>query len=167
MLCSSRIKTPSSLTSTLAGVLVGAAPDLVGLALALGDDLLRLDIRGARQLALLDQECGLLLGTCQDALRLLLGALDDALRFVVDALRLAHLLGHGNAQLIEQVERTRLVDDHVARQRHGAAARDQPFELFDQKDDVDESRLRARAGRSVHPLGASAVNGRLYGLSLV
>ena len=59
-------------------VLVGAPPDLLRVAVALGDDLLRPDLRGTRQLPLLDQERGLLLGAGQDPLGLLLGALDEA-----------------------------------------------------------------------------------------
>src|SRR5687768_7416163 len=49
-------------------VLVGAAPDLVRLALARRNDLGRLDLRGLREFALLDKECGLLLRAGKDAL---------------------------------------------------------------------------------------------------
>ena len=111
MLCSSWISIALELDQHAGRVLVGAAADLVGLALAVGDDLLGLDLRGARQLALLDQERCLLLGAREDALGLFLGTLDDALGFLVDALGLADLFGHGNAQLVEQIERARLVDD--------------------------------------------------------
>jgi len=43
-------------------VLVRAGADLVRIALALGDDFLRLELGGTGQLAFLDQERGLLLG---------------------------------------------------------------------------------------------------------
>src|SRR5688572_6157389 len=88
-------------------VLVRAAPDLVCLTLAVGDDLRGANLSGAGELALLDEESGLLLGASQDALGLLLGALDDALGLFVDSLGSANLLRHGNPQLVEQVERPR------------------------------------------------------------
>src|ERR687891_389370 len=49
-------------------VLVGAAPDLVRLALAGRNDLGRLDLRGLGELPLLDEECSLLLRAGEDAL---------------------------------------------------------------------------------------------------
>ena len=76
------------------------------------DDLLRADLGGAGQLALLDEERGLLLGAGEDALGLFLGTLDEPRRLLVDALGLADLLGHGDAQLVDEVERSHLVHDH-------------------------------------------------------
>src|SRR5688500_20399383 len=55
------------------GVGVRALADLLGLRLALLDDLLRAQLGGARQLPLLDQERRLLLGAGEDPLGLLLG----------------------------------------------------------------------------------------------
>ena len=69
---------------------------------------------------LLDQECGLLLGAGDDPLRLLLGLLDDPLALGVDPLRRADLLGHGDTQLIDEVEGGRLIDDDVVRQGQAA-----------------------------------------------
>src|SRR3954465_1674749 len=66
------------------GIGVGAATDLLGLALALIHDLPAPDLGCTRQLALLDQERSLLLGAGEDALALFLGALDEARRFLVD-----------------------------------------------------------------------------------
>ena len=120
-------------------IVIRAATDLIRLAMTLADDLRRLDLCGLGQLALLDEECGLLLGAGEDALGLFLGALDDALGLLVDALRCTHLFGHGDTQLIEKIQGACLVDDHVAGQGHVAALRDQPLELFDEKDDVHGS----------------------------
>ena len=113
---------PSSLTRTLAAY--SSAPRRISSASRWPSSMISAerDLGGARQLALLDQERGLLLGAGEDALGLLLGTLDDALGLVVDALGRADLFGHGDAQLVEQVEGARLVDDHVARQGHVAAA---------------------------------------------
>src|SRR5262245_1862222 len=56
---------------------VGATADLLGVRLALVDDLLAADLGGTRQLALLDEERGLLLSAGEDALALFLGTLDE------------------------------------------------------------------------------------------
>src|ERR687895_837872 len=56
-------------------VLVCTAPDLFGLAVSLGHDLLAALLGRARQLALLDQERRLLLGARDDPVGLLLGVL--------------------------------------------------------------------------------------------
>ena len=44
-----------------------------------------------------------------------------------DALRLADLLGYGDAQLVDEIEGGRLVDDHVVRERHLAPIGDAAF----------------------------------------
>ena len=111
------------------------------------DDLRGALLRGARQLALLDEEGGLLLGTGEDALGLLLGALDEAARLLVDALGLAHLLGHGDAELVDEVERGDLVDhDRVASWACGGLG-DESLEPLDEEDDVDGAGSCWRRGR--------------------
>src|SRR4029079_5805149 len=72
-------------------------------------------------------------------LRLLLRLLDDPLPLLVDALRGPDLLGHGDAQLVDQVEGRVAVDDRVPRQRQGLAVGDQRFESLDEKDDVQRT----------------------------
>ena len=152
---------PSSLTSTLWAY--SSAPRRISSASRWPSAMISCDdLCGAGQLALLDQESGLLLGTREDALRLLLGALDDALGLLVDALGRADLFGHRDAELVEQIEGSRLVDDHVARQRHVAAAGDHALELFDEKNDVDGTGLRCTRTLATR---RDAVNGRLYGLA--
>ena len=137
MLWSALTHSPSSLTSTVAAYWSAPRRISSASAVALGDDLLRPELRGTRQLPLLDEERGLLLGTREDALGLLLGALDEARRLLVDALGLADLLGHGDTQLVDEVERAHLVHDHGIGHGHAAAVRDQRFEAFDEEDDVD------------------------------
>jgi hypothetical protein len=124
------------------GILVGAAPDLIGVVFAGGDDLLGPDFGGPSQLALFDQKRRLLLRTGEDALGFLVRATDDALGLFVDALGLPNLFGNRDAQLVDQVKRSRLVDDHVARQRPVSTGRDDPFELFEQEDDIYWTCLR-------------------------
>src|SRR6185503_13812326 len=60
------------------GVLIGAAPNFVGVVIAGRDDLRRTDLGSTGQLTLLDQERGLLLRAGEDALCFLVGALGDA-----------------------------------------------------------------------------------------
>ena len=126
------------------GVLVGAAPDLVGLALGAGDDLLALAVGGLRQPALVDEERRLLLRAGEDAVGFLLRLVDDPLALGVDPLRRADLLGDGSAQLVDEAEGLVLIDDDIARERQLLAIRDQRFEPLDEKDDVDRSSLGAR-----------------------
>src|SRR6187200_1408459 len=90
------------------GVLICAAPDLVGVVLAGRDDLLRSDLGGTSQFTLFDQKRGLLLRAGEDALCLLVGALGDPVAFFVDALGLTDLLRYGDTQLVDQVEGTGL-----------------------------------------------------------
>ena len=103
MLWSALTHSPSSRTSTSAAYSSAPARISSGLCPRLVDDLRGALLRGARQLALLDEERGLLLGAGEDALGLLLGTLDEALGLLVDALGLADLLGHGDAQLVDEV----------------------------------------------------------------
>ena len=74
-------------------------------------------VRGLGEATLVDEERGLLLGPGDDPLRLLLGLLDDPLPLLVDPLRRANLFGHGDAELVDEVEGGVPVDDHVARHR--------------------------------------------------
>ena len=77
-----------------------------------------------------------------DPLGLFLGLLDDPLALGVDPLRGADLLGHGDAQLVDQAEGGRLVDDDVVRQGQLLAVGDDRLEALDEEDDVDRSALR-------------------------
>ena len=104
---------------------------------ALVDDLAALGLGGLGEATLVDEEGRLLLGPGDDALRLLLGLLDDPLALGVDALGRADLLGHGDAQLVDEAEGGVLVDDHVRRQRQLLAVGDQRLEALDEEDDVD------------------------------
>jgi hypothetical protein len=83
-----------------------------------------------------------------DPFRLFLRALDDAARLVVDALRLAHLFGHGDAQLVDEVERGRLIEHDVVGHRDATAVRDEGLESLDEEDDVDGIGLLIVAGDS-------------------
>ena len=121
------------------GVVVGALADLGRLVVGGGDDPPALVLGGLGQPALLDQVRGLLLGARDDPLGLLLGLVDDPLALLVDALRGADLLGHGDAQLVDQVERGVAVDDRVARERQRLAVRDQRLEPLDEEDDVQRT----------------------------
>ena len=137
MLWSALTHSPSSRTSTDAAY--WSAPRRISSASRLpwAIDLLGPELRGPGQLPLLDEERGLLLGTCEDPLGLLLGALDETGGLLVDALGLADLFGHGDTQLIDEIERAHLVHDHGVGHGHAAAVRDQRFEAFDEEDDVD------------------------------
>ena len=118
-------------------VFVGAAADAVGIASA-SVEIRRLSSCGRLgQAALLDQERRLLLGAGGDLLGFFLGLLDDPLALGVDPLRGADLLGHGHAQLVDEVEGAVLVDDDVVRQRQLLAVGDQRLEPLDEEDDVD------------------------------
>jgi hypothetical protein len=145
-------------------VLVRAPPDLVGVRVPLGHDLLAPDLRGAGQLPLLDEEGCLLLGAREDALGLLLGALHETGRLLVDALRLADLLGHRHAQLVHQVEGSHLIHDHGVGHGHATAVRDEGLEAFDEEDDVDGSGLAGEWRRTARDcIPRRAIGGRRTG----
>jgi hypothetical protein len=127
------------------GVFVGAAADLLGLVLALADDPSALRLGLLRESALVDEECGLLLGAGHDALGFLLGFFDDPLALGIDPFRRTDLLGDGNAQLVDEAERSGLVDDDVIGQREAPAVRDYRLEALDEENDVDRSALRWRS----------------------
>ena len=118
------------------GVLVGAAPDLARLGLGVLDDLAGPLLRRADELALLEHLRRLLLGAADDRVPLLASALRDAAGLLGDAARLAHLVGHGDAQLVDELEDGGLVEHDVVRQRHLLAGRDERLQTFHQKDDV-------------------------------
>ena len=145
MLWSVLTTSPSSPTRHVDGVLVGAAADLLGVLLGLGDDAAALGLGLLGQPALVDEESGLLLGTGDDPLRLLLGLLDDPLALGVDPFGGADLLGDGDAELVDQAEGGGLVDDDVVRQGELLAVRDDRLEALDEEDDVDLGTLRLRA----------------------
>jgi len=127
------------------GVFVGAAADLLGVLLGLGDDPAALGLGLLGEATLVDEERGLLLGTGDDPLRFLLGLLDDPLALGVDALRGANFLGDGDAELVDQAKRGRLVDDDVVRQGEFLAVRDDRLKALDKEDDVDLGTLRLRS----------------------
>jgi hypothetical protein len=126
------------------GVLVGSAPDFLGLCFGPGDDPAALLFGRLGQPTLVDEEGRLLLGTGDDPLRFLLGLVDDALTLGVDPLGRANLLGYGDTELIDEPEGGVLVDDYVVGQRQLLAVGDQRLEALDQEDDVDRSGLRER-----------------------
>src|SRR4029079_5653001 len=71
--------------------------------------------------------------------------------FGVDSLGGADLLGHGDAQLVDEPERRVLVDDDVRRERQLLAVCDEGFEALDEEDDVDRTVLQlavSAVGRS-------------------
>jgi hypothetical protein len=127
------------------GVLVGPAADLFGVLLGLADDPSTLGLGLLGEPPLVDEERGLLLGAGDDPLRLLLGLLDDPLALGVDALRGPDLLRDGDAELVDEAERGRLIDDDVVRQRELLAVRDDRLKAFDKEDDVDLGTLRLRS----------------------
>jgi hypothetical protein len=129
------------------GVLVGAPADLLRDLLRFGDDPAALGFGLLGEAALVNEEGGLLLGARDDSLGLLLGLVDDSFTLGVDPLRCADLLGDGNAQLVDQAEGGRLIDDDVVRQGKVPAVRDDRLEAFDEKDDVDRSALRLAVDR--------------------
>ena len=126
------------------GVLVGAASDLARLVLGPLDDLRRALLGRAHELALLEHLRGLLLGAGDDRVAFLAGALGDAAGLLGDAARLAHLVGHRDAQLVDELEHGRLVEHDVVRERQLLAGRDQRLQSLDEEDDV---RGRALLGR--------------------
>jgi hypothetical protein len=128
-------------------VFVGAAADLLGVGVGLGDDppTLRLGLLG--EAPLVDQEGGLLLRPGDDPLGLFLGLLDDPLALGVDPLRRPDLLGDRDPQLVDQAERRCLVDDDVVRQWQPLAVRDDRLEALDEEDDVRRRALRASVRR--------------------
>ena len=126
-------------------VLVGAAADLFGLVLGLGDDPAALGLGLLGESTLVDEERGLLLGSGDDALGLFLGLLDDPLALGVDPLCCAYLLGDSDTELIDEAEGSRLVDDDIVRQREVPTVGDDRLESLDEKDDVDRRALRWRS----------------------
>ena len=136
---------PSSPTRTLTAY--SSAPRRTSSASSCGlaDDPAALGLGLLGEAALVDEERGLLLGTGDDPLGLLLGLLDDPLALGVDPLRRADLLGDGDAQLVDEAEGGRLVDDDVVRQGQPPAVRDDRLEALDEEDDVDRSALRWRS----------------------
>jgi hypothetical protein len=129
------------------GVLVSAAPDLVGIAMGIADDRPALRVGRLGQPALVDQEGGLLLCPGDDALGLVLGLLDDPFALGIDPLGGTNLFGDSDAQLIDEAEGRVLVDDDVGGERQLLAVRDQRFEALDEEDDVDRSVLQADEAR--------------------
>jgi hypothetical protein len=127
------------------GVLVGAAANLLGVGLGFADDAAALGLGLLGEPALVDEERCLLLGAGDDSLRFLLGLLDDPLALGIDPLRGADFLGDGDAEFVDQAERSGLVDDDVVGQRESLAVRDDRLEALDEEDDVDLGTLRLRA----------------------
>jgi hypothetical protein len=130
-------------------VLVGAAPDLVGIGVGLGDDPPALVFGRLGQAAFADEERRLLLGPGDDPLRLLVRALQDPLALLVDPLRLADLLGDRDPELVDEAQSRVLVDDDVVREGQLLAVRDQRLEPLDQEDDVDVRTPPRCADRSI------------------
>ena len=118
------------------GVLVGPAPHLGRLLVGGVEDLAGPLLGHAHQLALLEHLGRLLLGAGDDRVTLLAGALGDAAGLLGDALRLAHLVGHGDPQLVDQLQHRGLVEHDVVRERQLLAGRHEALEPFDEKDDV-------------------------------
>ena len=108
------------------------------------DDLAALVLGLLGQAALVDEERRLLLGRGDDPLGLLLGLLDDPLALGIDPLGGPDLFGHGDPELVDEVEGGHLVDDDVARQRQLLAVRDDGLEPLDEEDDVDRDGPPAR-----------------------
>ena len=138
-------------------VLVRAAPDLVGVAVGLGDDL----AGSAPRRPAVRPRSSMRNAACSWALRddplgLVLGLLDDPLALGVDPLGRADLLGDGDPQLVDEPEGRVLVDDDVGRQRQLLAVRDERLEALDEEDDVDRSALLARRS-------GPGTRGRQYG----
>ena len=146
------------------GVLVGAAADLVRLALALGDDLAPSVSSAAR----VSSRSSMRNAACSWARARMRSASSWARstrRSVSSLMRLAcaDLLGHGDAQLVDEVERARLVHDHGVGHGHAAAVGDQRLEVLDEEDDVDGSGLRVRTGQAVDGAVLSADRTALSG----
>jgi hypothetical protein len=135
------------------GVFVRTAPDLLGVRLGLADDPPALRLGLLREASFVDQERRLLLRPGDDPLGLFLRLLDDPLALGVDALRGADLLGDRDAELVDESERGRLVDDDVVGQRQPLPVRDDRLEALDEEDDVRRDALRAvdRAGCRTRP----------------
>ena len=147
-----RVTSASRLPSTPAAYSSAPLAHLGRLVLRLGDDPAALVLGGLGQAALPDEVRGLLLGARDDPLGLLLGLLDDPLALLVDPLGGTDLLGHGDTQLVDEVEGGVTVDDRVLGHRQVLAVRDQRLEALDEKDDVQRTAspgLDAPAGRCV------------------
>ena len=120
----------------LCGVVVRAFADLLAFGVRLADDLIAHLLGLPGQLAFLDEVRCLFLGPGEDLLRLLSSLLKQAFDLGVDALGGPDLLGDGHAQLVDQIERLALIDNHAAGERKPATAGDLLFEFLDQEDDV-------------------------------
>ena len=118
------------------GVLIGAAPHLGRLLVGGVQDLARALLGHAHQLALLEHLGGLLLRARDHRVALLAGAIGDAAGLLGDALGLAHLVGHGGSQLVDQLQHRGLVEHDVVRERQLLACRHEALEPLDEKDDV-------------------------------
>ena len=103
---------------------------------ALIEDLGRALLRCPDELSLLEHLDRLLLRTGDDRVTLLAGALGDPPGLLGDPARLAHLLRHGDAQLVDQLEQRGLVEDDVVREGQLLAGGDQRLQPFDEEDDV-------------------------------
>jgi len=125
------------------GIFVRTTPDVVRVAMRVGDDLAAVRLGSLGQASLADQEGRLLLGAADDPLGLLLRFVDDPLALGVDPLGRTDLLGDSDAKLVDETESRILVDDDVRRERQLLAIGDQGLEALDEEDDVDRSVLPA------------------------
>ena len=117
-------------------VLVGATADFAALVLGAIEDLGGTLLGGANELTLLEHLDRLLLGPGDDRVTLLARTLGDPSGLLGDAARLADLLGHGDAELIDQLEERGLVEHDVVREGQLLAGGDQRLQSFDEEDDV-------------------------------
>ena len=109
---------------------------------------------GLGETRLVDEERRLLLRPGDDPLGLLPGPLEDALALGVDAAGRGHLLRDGVAELVDELEGGRLVDDDVVRQGQLPAVREHRLEALDEEHDVDGSALLADGRRAARPVPA-------------
>ena len=117
-------------------VLVGAAADLAAPRPGPIEDLGGALLGGANELTLLEHLDRLLLGPGDDRVTLLARTLGDPSGLLGDAARLADLLRHGDAQLVDQLQDGGLVEDDVVREGQLLAGGDQRLQSFDEEDDV-------------------------------
>lgn len=101
------------------------------------DDPIALGLGGLQEAAFFDEVGGLRLCAGDRRLGLVLRLFEDPLAFRVDALGGPDLLGNGDAELIDQLERGGLVDDDVRREWELLAVGDEGLESLDEEDDVD------------------------------
>src|SRR5688500_9739177 len=118
------------------GVLVGAAHRLARLRLCAIEEFLCLHLGLPQDRLVLQEKRRLFLRGADDLLGFFARLRKHAVALLVDAPRLPHLFGYGDAELVDDVEDRRLLEDDLARHGDFACVDDERFEAFHEELNV-------------------------------